>query len=71
MDGVPVCLSLCFLHFHCTIGRGVFTTTSFKKSEFLLQFGWKLLTEEEGDALEEHDSSGYCFFVEGKGKCFW
>ncbi|KAJ8017737.1 Histone-lysine N-methyltransferase set-1 [Holothuria leucospilota] len=49
-------------------GRGVFAKVSFTKGEFLLQYAGKLIPGDEGDKLEEEESSGFRFFITFKGK---
>ncbi|KAJ8023168.1 N-lysine methyltransferase KMT5A-B [Holothuria leucospilota] len=52
-------------------GRGVITDKAFQKGEFLLQYHGKLCSWEEGDRLEEENSTGFRFFFlfKSKGYC--
>ena len=52
-------------------GRGIKSLKTFKKGDFLLQYGGKIISELEGEKLEETDSSGFRYFFKFNSKGVW
>ena len=53
------------------LGRCVVAEKVFNRGEFLLQYAGKLLSEEEGEQLEDDSPSNFRFFFNVSGQGFW
>ena len=57
-----------------SLGRGVFTTKTFSKDDFLLVYKGELVTADEGYRREESyhpDLGSFLFFFKDGAKSFW
>lgn len=57
-----------------SLGRGVFTTKTFSKDEFLLVYKGELVKADEGYRREDSyhpDLGSFLFFFKDGAKCFW
>ena len=54
-----------------SIGRGVIALTEFHPGDFLLQYGGVVISDKQGNDLENLSSSGFRYFVKFKGEHIW